>query len=96
MFKRSLKILVFPWFAVLLSVVHSFGQCAMCRATVETNINEDGVNLADKLNAGILYLFVMPYLLAMIIGYFWFKKSRAHKRELEVAEMRKARIENLS
>ncbi len=56
-------------------------QCAMCRASVETNINEDGVGLAAKLNTGILYLFVMPYLLAVIIGWSWYRmaKRKAHR-----------------
>ncbi len=74
----------------------SIAQCAMCRATVESNINEDGVNLAARLNTGILYLFVMPYLLAMVIGYFWWKKSREQRRLFEEAELRKQRITGLS
>ena len=67
-------------------------QCAMCRASVETNVNEDGIGFAAKLNTGILYLFVTPYLLAMIIGYFWYKKSKEHKRKLEAAEERRQRF----
>ena len=57
----------------------------MCKASVETNVNEDGIGFAAKLNIGILYLFVTPYLLAMIIGYVWYKKSKEHKRELDEA-----------
>jgi hypothetical protein len=37
----------------------------------------------------------MPYLLAMVIGYFWWKKSREQRRFLEEAEMRKQRIAGL-
>ncbi len=70
-------------------------QCAMCRASVESNVNEDGIGFAAKLNTGILYLFVAPYLLAMIIGYMWFKKSREQRRLQESAELRKNRISNL-
>jgi len=72
-----------------------FAQCAMCRASVESNISEDGVNFAAKLNTGILYLFVMPYLLAMVIGYFWWKKSREQRRLIEESELRKQRIAGL-
>ena len=69
-------------------------QCAMCRASVETNVNEDGIGFAAKLNTGILYLFVMPYLLAMIIGYLWFKKSQEQKKKLEEAAIRRQRFIN--
>lgn len=60
---------------MLLSPVNIWAQCAMCKASVETNVNEEGIGFAAKLNTGILYLFVMPYLLAIVIGYFWFKKA---------------------
>ena len=66
----------------------------MCRASVETNVNEDGIGFAAKLNTGILYLFVMPYLLAMIIGYLWFKKSQEQKKKLEEAAIRRQRFIN--
>lgn len=58
-------------------------QCAMCKASVETNMSEDGVGFASRLNFGIMYLFAAPYLLAMVIGYLWYKKSNVHKREFE-------------
>lgn len=58
-------------------------QCAMCKASVETNVSEDGVGFASNLNFGIMYLFAAPYLLAMVIAYLWYKKSQAHKREME-------------
>ena len=70
-------------------------QCAMCKASVETNVNEDGIGFAAKLNTGILYLFVTPYLLAMVIAYFWYKKSKEHKRKLEEANLRKQRFMNI-
>lgn len=70
-------------------------QCAMCKASVMTNVNEDGIGFASKLNFGVLYLFATPYLLAMIIGYLWYKKSREQKRKLEEAEFKKHRIVNL-
>jgi len=84
--------------AFIITILYStatFAQCAMCRSTVESNISEDGVNFAAKLNTGILYLFVMPYLLALVIGYFWWKKSREQRRFMEEAELRKRRIAGL-
>jgi len=69
----------------MIDSVNVFAQCAMCKASVETNVNIDGIGFASKLNFGILYLFVTPYLLALIIGFFWYKKSKEHKRKLEEA-----------
>ena len=70
-------------------------QCAMCRASVESNVNVDGIGFAAKLNIGILYLFVTPYLLAVIIGYLWYRKSKENQQLQEDAANRKSRIINL-
>lgn len=77
------------------SVGSLLAQCAMCKASVETNVNVDGIGFAAKLNTGILYLFVMPYLLAMVIGYMWYKKSKEQQQKLKEAEFRKHKISNL-
>lgn len=49
-------------------------QCAMCRATVESSVQNGG----DKsgLNMGIIYLMSIPYVLFSVIGYFWFKSVK--------------------
>lgn len=93
--KKILSILLIAWAVILVYSGNILAQCAMCRASVESNVNEDGIGFAAKLNTGILYLFVTPYLLAIIIGYMWFKKSREQKRQQESAELRKHRISNL-
>ena len=92
---KLLRLLAFVWIFLTITSGKLFSQCAMFRASVETNVNEDGIGFAAKLNTGILYLFVTPYLLAVIIGYFWFKKSMEHKRKLEEEELRKRRLRNI-
>ena len=62
---------------VLSSTQSLLAQCAMCRATVETNVSYGETSLASGLNFGILYLFVTPYLVIGVIAFFWYKKSRA-------------------
>ena len=47
--------------ALLLSLGLS-AQCAMCKATAQTDL-EGGAGVADGLNSGILYLMLFPYLL---------------------------------
>jgi hypothetical protein len=62
----------------LIGFTSSFAQCAMCRATIENNFRNGKPGIGAGLNTGILYLLVMPYLAAMILGYLWFKSSRAN------------------
>jgi hypothetical protein len=57
-------------------------QCAMCRSTLENNFSNGNPGIASGINTGILYLLVMPYLAAMIIGYLWYKSSKNAKKEL--------------
>lgn len=59
-----------------LSSIASFAQCAMCRATLENNFSNGKPGIAAGINTGILYLLVMPYLAAMILGYFWYRSSK--------------------
>jgi hypothetical protein len=63
--------------AMLFSSVSSFAQCAMCRATLETNVsNGSETILASSLNFGILYLFSAPYLIIAAVGFLWYRNSR--------------------
>ncbi len=57
----------------LLTSVGSFAQCAMCRATAESDL-QGGGSAANGLNTGILYLMAIPYIILMTGGYFFFKK----------------------
>jgi len=46
------------------------GQCAMCKASVESSQHQAN-SVAAKLNTGILYLMAIPYLL---IGFIFRKQ----------------------
>ncbi len=50
-------------------------QCAMCKATVETNAEGGGVE-AEGLNAGIVYLMSMPYIMMGTVGFFWYRSTK--------------------
>lgn len=56
-----------------------YAQCAMCRASVENNVSNGETSIGAGLNMGILYLFVMPYLIAAIIGFFWYRNAKKRK-----------------
>ncbi|MCB0518211.1 MAG: hypothetical protein H6577_00075 [Lewinellaceae bacterium] len=56
-------------------------QCPMCKIGAESNLRNGGT-AGNGLNIGILYLFVMPYLLVGGIGYVWWK-NRKKEDEIE-------------
>ena len=68
---------------ILVSVnITGYAQCAMCRATLETNVsNGSETVLAAQLNFGILYLFASPYLVIAAVGFFWYRNSRKSKNQ---------------
>jgi hypothetical protein len=47
----------------------------MCKATVETNAEGGGVE-AEGLNAGIVYLMSMPYIMMGTVGFFWYRSTK--------------------
>lgn len=71
---------------IFLMVINSvsFAQCAMCRASVENNVSNGDTTVGAGLNNGILYLFVMPYLMAAIIGFFWYRTAKRKKQKVAV------------
>jgi len=47
-------------------------QCAMCKAVLESNM-ENGGTAAAGINNGILYLMFIPYILIGVVGYFIYR-----------------------
>lgn len=82
-------------FWLLLMPVSSDAQCAMCRATVENNVSNGDIGIAAKLNTGILYLFAMPYLAILVIAILWYKSSNENLKKIQLAELRKKRIQQI-
>lgn len=75
--KTTLAILLCLFLIGLVSA-DLYAQCSMCKTAVESNVN-DGGNLAEGLNKGILYLMAIPYIIFTVIGVFWYKSSKAQK-----------------
>lgn len=77
---KSKTILIF---IVLLAIVFFFSnselmaQCAMCRANVKTNLNDNnGIGgVGHTLNNAILYLMAVPYLLISSVFYVFNKEK---------------------
>lgn len=74
--------------AFILVANSGFAQCAMCQATVESNLKSGG-KTGSGLNGGIMYLLAAPYLVVAGIGFLWYKKYR--KKEV-VIDMKAEKI----
>ena len=78
--KRILFSLIF---ILTLSVVFHFSssaQCSLCKSSAESSLKE-GDKQAKGLNAGIMYLLVMPYILVGGIGYYWYAQQKKQKQQ---------------
>lgn len=68
-------------------------QCAMCRASVESNLSSGESTLGSGLNKGILFLLSMPYLAISIIAYLWYRTSTKERgKRLYVATILKEKL----
>lgn len=71
-------------FVWIVSAQMAFSQCAMCKATVENSENSE--TFAAGLNAGILYLMSVPYILFTVIAILWYRNSKRNKEKREKIE----------
>ena len=64
---------------ILLSLFSAHAQCSMCQAVAESSRDAGSAN-SDGVNKGVLYIFMMPYLIIATIGYFWWRiKKKAQQ-----------------
>jgi hypothetical protein len=79
------KLLTRPVAAALLIIALSVpagdaaAQCAMCRATAESNLRQKTNNIGAGLNKGILYLMSIPYVIGGVGAFVWFRKKKEIK-----------------
>jgi phosphatidylglycerophosphatase A len=62
----------------LFCAISSQAQCAMCRASLESEGNSTKL---EAVNDGIVYLMVIPYVLVGIVGYLIFRMYNKKKEE---------------
>lgn len=85
--KRQLFRIFFGGLMMLtLSLVSTtaYSQCAMCRATVESNVGTGSTDDSESqvgagLNTGILYLMLIPYVLVGTVGFLWYRSNKMKK-----------------
>lgn len=63
------------FFVFLFITVINYGQCAMCKAVVESGDK----GMAEGVNDGIVYLMIFPYILVAILGYALYRYLKKTK-----------------
>lgn len=79
-------------FFLVLGLLESHAQCAMCRATVGSNLSEGRGVIGTGINFGILYLLSAPYLLVLGVAIVWY---RTGKKELKERLQMQARLQEI-
>lgn len=58
----------------------TMAQCAMCRATVGSNLSEGRGVIGTGINDGILLMLVFTYLSIPTLIYVWFRTAKKEMR----------------
>jgi len=74
--RKSLKIVVLFIFIAVTQT--AFGQCSMCKAVAESNLNGGGAT-AVGLNNGIMYLMAFPYILIASVAFLWYRHKKINR-----------------
>ena len=70
--KKIAIILLLFFQLLLLSQLPVNAQCSLCTKTAQ----QLGEKPAQGLNTGILYLMIMPFAVAGVIGFRWWKNNK--------------------
>jgi hypothetical protein len=76
--KASRAIFLFSILLLGLTLLPDYcnAQCSMCRAVTNSNqLTDDAFTVGNGLNNAILYLMAMPYLLAVVFFYAFYRKQ---------------------
>ncbi|AFK02868.1 hypothetical protein Emtol_1726 [Emticicia oligotrophica DSM 17448] len=74
--KRFLALII----VFLLTQTITFAQCAMCRASVGSNLSEGRGVIGTGINDGILLMLVFTYLSIPTLIFVWFRAAKKEMR----------------
>jgi high-affinity nickel permease len=73
--KKIILVTIFSIFNISLSIA----QCAMCRASVGSNLSEGKGVIGASINDGILYLLSVPYIVVGAGIYLWYRSAMKNR-----------------
>jgi hypothetical protein len=71
---------LFVFFALCILASDVLAQCPMCKTSLE-EARKNGSAVGSSLNNGILYLLAIPYSIAMVFGYIYWRNAKLKKKE---------------
>ena len=77
---KALRLVIVTALFLLINCTVSMAQCAMCRATVGSNLSEGRGVIGNGINDGILYLLVITYLSVPTLIFIWFRAAKKEMR----------------
>lgn len=80
--RQILIIFIISLVLFVVSTPELAAQCPMCKLSAESNLR-DGGTAGKGLNAGILYMFAMPYLLVGTLGFLWYRNRKNYDQEVK-------------
>jgi amino acid transporter len=72
--KNGFLLFLLVTFVLLFLIGDAEAQCAMCKATNESAL-DNGSTQGKGVNEAIVYLMFVPYLLLGLLGFFFFRKK---------------------
>lgn len=69
-----MKALISTSILLLLGCACAWGQCSMCRAVTNSNMQNDDF-VGTGLNPAIIYLMILPYVLLSLIAVVFFRRQ---------------------
>ncbi|RYU97514.1 hypothetical protein [Emticicia agri] len=73
---KAFRIILSTTVFLLISCTFSMAQCAMCRATVGSNLSEGRGVIGTGINDGILYLLAITYLSIPTLIFIWYRSAK--------------------
>lgn len=77
---KTILVYLLLFMALLTTNVPVSAQCAMCKSNLEKARENGGTPVGNTLNAGILYLLVLPYAIAGVFGAIYYRKYKQAKQ----------------
>ncbi len=79
--KNKVIVALIAIFGFIVSLPYTVdAQCPMCKQSLASARADGETNVGNTLNNGIIYLFVFPYILAMVFLFLYIKNVRAKKK----------------
>lgn len=73
---RKVTIILGLWLAIMSIAPSATSQCAMCKKSAEDANAQEETKIASTLNSGVIYLLIMPYLAAGVVGFMWYRNQK--------------------